>query len=134
MPAMPKPKCHAVKPESSAQSCLDQRVADADRTIAVAAAAPLQQIAEDRQVLEGADGWPQWGQREPGVARLKRWGFGLSFLTPQGRGLGLPLAFHHERQAVDDHVEKAAYEQADQGAGGREDERILECFHRAAGV
>ena len=50
---------------------LHQRVAYADGGAAMAAAAAQQQVADHRDVLEALIGWPQWGQRERGVARLK---------------------------------------------------------------
>jgi hypothetical protein len=53
--AIPNPKCQCRKAGQHGAEELDQRVADADRPAAMAAAAPEQHVAENGQVLEGAD-------------------------------------------------------------------------------
>ena len=79
----------------------------------------------------------QAGQAERGTTRLKRCFVGV---RRHGRGvvrlldlraLLAPLALHHDGYAVDDHVEEAAYDQAEHEAGADEEagRRGEEVYH-----
>ena len=58
--------------------------------------------------------WPQAGQRDRGETQIEAaLGKCAGRLTRQFLTLLTPFALHHYRQAIDDHIQKAANEQGD---------------------
>jgi hypothetical protein len=95
---------------------LDQRIADADRRAAFGAAPAQREPAQQRNVLPGAIGALQAGQVERGAIRLKRAARARPAAPSSSAHCCAPLALEHDRQPVDDHVQKAADHQAEQHA------------------
>src|SRR5690554_1008444 len=93
----------------------NQRITDADPLPAVAAAAAQQGITDQRQILPGLDlgiavGAMGVGQNEVIGGLIRSHCIGMQYFL----SLPLPVPLHHERQAVDDYVKKAADDQAQQ--------------------
>src|SRR5690554_2949151 len=106
---------HHTTQNSSQQ--LNQRITDADPLPAVATTAPQQGIADQRQILPGLDLGVT--VRAMGVGQNQVIGgsiwlhcIGMQYFL----SLSFPVLFHHARQTVDDHIEKAADDQAQQYA------------------
>ena len=94
--------------------CLDQRIAPADRFVAMSAAATQQREAEQGDVLPGLDRflatWAVRGWKKQVVAFVVV----TSRCAGKFGALRSPLGLEHPRQAVDDDVKEAADYQAKQ--------------------
>src|SRR5690554_7049625 len=93
----------------------NQRITDADPLPAVAATAPQQGIADQRQILPGLDlgiavRAMGVGQNQVVDGQLRLLHFGMQYFL----SLSFQVPFHHARQTVDDYVEKAADDKAQQ--------------------
>ncbi|MNF98296.1 hypothetical protein D3C84_811510 [compost metagenome] len=103
---------------------LHQRIALADRRLAARAASAQQQPADDRDVLPSTDlvsAVRAAGVRQQQVEAL---GWLLAVQFQHLTRLGLPVALHHDRQAVDDHVDEAADQQAQDGCAENKGQRV----------
>ncbi|MNN75578.1 hypothetical protein D3C81_1918940 [compost metagenome] len=89
-----------------------QRIALADWRPAARAAPAQQQPADDRDVLPGTDLVPAVRAAGVGKQQVEALARFLVLQFEHFTRLGLPVALHHDRQAIDHHVEEAADQQA----------------------
>src|SRR5690554_6850222 len=114
-PAEAKLPSHHTAQNRSQQ--FNQRITDADPLPAVAATAPQQGIADQRQILPGLDLGVTVramgvGQNQVIGGAMQLHCIGMQYFL----SLPFPVPFHHAWQTVDDYIEKATDDQAQQYA------------------
>ena len=126
--------CHPARQARRGQ--FDERVARGNLRGAIGAAPAQEEPAQHRHILPGCDRRLAAGTGGAGHDQVVA-GIGSRRRTLKGaqelRRLQAPVAVEHDRQAVNDDVEKAAHEQTDHEHGADEQQRRLEIHRRKVG-